>query len=289
MGCCLVGTTYFFLLIMSFNAGLQRTLLTNLGFCVARTTTCILRIASTSLPHIIRLAIAAQIFVAAGIVLVFVINLIWAQRILRAHHPLGWRPSIRYVFIALYVLIVLTLAINITSVVQSYYTLRPRTRAIDRALQLYGATLFAIVSFLPILIIAVALMLSRASNLKVEKFGHGRHRTKIVVLLIGASLCCLGAAYRAGTSWRHPVSLSQREPTYFHRGWFYFMNFGLEVVVVYFYAIIRVDLRFWIPNGANGPGSYRMADMGGVEVEVVESCSRTGSANGLEKVDSEEV
>jgi hypothetical protein len=33
-------------------------------------------------------------------------------------------------------------------------------------------------------------------------------------------------------------------------------NFGVEILTVYLYAIMRVDLRFHIPNGARGPGSY---------------------------------
>lgn len=228
---------------------------------MTRITTCTIRIASIALPSNIRLALAAQIFVAAGIVLVFLINLIWSQRILRAHHHFGWHRSIHWAFIALYVLIVLTLAVVITAVVQSYYTLNPHTRSIDRALQLYGGTLFAVISFLPIVIIGTAVILSHVSKRDVEKFGHGRHRTRIVTLLIGATLCCLGAAFRAGTSWMSPVPLAGTEPAYYHRGWFYVMNFGIEILVVYFYAVMRVDLRFWVPNGAKGPGSYR-----GVEV-----------------------
>lgn len=227
---------------------------------MARITTCTLRIASVSLPTNLRLAIAAQIFVAAGILLIFIINLLWTQRILRAHHPIGWHPSIDYIFTTLYVVIVLSLAMLITAVVQSFYTLRPRTRQIDRDIQLYGMTLFAIIAFLPIPLVGIALILGKTSSSgrKVEKFGQGRHRTKIAVLLLGATLCCLGASYRAGTSWLHPVSMREPEPARFHRGWFYFMNFGLEILIVYMYAIMRVDLRFWIPDGAKGPGSYRM-------------------------------
>lgn len=236
---------------------------------MARITTSVLRIASISLPHNIRLAIAAQIFVAAGILLVFIINLIWAQRILRAHHPIGWHPAISVAFKALYAVIVLSLFALITSVVQSFYTLRPRTRTIDRSLQLYGAALFAIVAFLPILIVGLAVLLSRVSGRKVETFGVGRHRTKIGVLLLGAALCTLGAAYRAGSSWRTPVPLTHPEPERFYRGWFYFMDFGVEVLVVYLYAAMRVDLRFHIPNGAKGPGSYKVggADAGAAESE----------------------
>ncbi|KAL5382838.1 hypothetical protein PMIN02_009832 [Paraphaeosphaeria minitans] len=259
------------------------------GFCMARITTCTLRIASISLPTNIRLAIAAQIFVAAGILLIFIINLIWSQRILRAHHPLGWHPSLRWVFNALYAVVVFTLAILITSVVQSFYTLRPRTRNIDRALQLYGATLFAVVAFLPIPIVALALVLSRASKRKVETFGQGRHRTKMAVLMAGAALCCLGASYRAGVFWMRPVPHSQPEPARFHRGWFYFMNFGLEILVLYLYAIMRVDLRFHIPDGAKGPGSYRAAGKSEGDVVAVESVRAQVTRDSEEEPKEEEV
>lgn len=240
---------------------------------MARTTTCILRIATVSLPSNTRLLIAASIFVAAGIVLVFVINLIWAQRILRAHHPLGWHPFVRRLFTALYVLIVLTLAVVITAVVQTFYTLRPRTRAIDRSLQLYGQTLFAAVAFAPIPIVALACALSRATKVPLDTFGAGTHRTKLAVLLAGSALCALGAAFRAATSWRHPVPLTQPQPAYFHKAWFYVMNFGVEVVIVYMYAAMRVDLRFWVPDGARGFGSYGK----GVEVGEVGLGSGAGS------------
>ncbi|OAG10137.1 uncharacterized protein CC84DRAFT_1084241 [Paraphaeosphaeria sporulosa] len=258
------------------------------GFCMARITTCTLRIASISLPTNIRLAIAAQIFVAAGILLIFIINLIWSQRILRAHHPLGWHPLVRWVFNALYIVIIFTLAIVITAVVQSFYTLRPRTRTIDRALQLYGQTLFAVVAFLPIPIVALALALSRVGKREVETFGKGRHRTKIAVLMAGATLCCLGAAYRAGASWMSPVALSQPEPARFYRGWFYFMNFGLEILIVYMYAVMRVDLRFHIPNGAKGPGSYRVARKSEGDVVDVESLRAQMTRNSVES-EKEEV
>lgn len=52
--------------------------------------------------------------------------------------------------------------------------------------------------------------------------------------------------------------MHEPKPARFYRGWFYFMNFRLEILIVYMYAIMRVDLRFWIPDRAKGPGSYRM-------------------------------
>jgi len=225
------------------------------GFCMARTVTCILRIASICKPHNIRLSIAASIFVVAGVLIIFIINLLFAQRLLRAAHPhFGWHRAFSLVLKAVYVMVVLTLAMVITATVQSFYTLRPRTRKIDRSLQLYAATFLAIVSFLPIPMVIIGLVIPRKTRL--DKFGSGRYRTKVAVLLTSAFLVCLGASYRCGTSWKTPVPRTEPLPGYFSRACFYIFDFVVEIIVVYLYAILRIDLRFHIPNGSKGPGSY---------------------------------
>ncbi|KAF2121478.1 hypothetical protein BDV96DRAFT_564324 [Lophiotrema nucula] len=262
------------------------------GFCMARIATCVLRIASISLPTDAQLAIAASIFVAAGVLIIFIINLIFAQRIIRSLHPmLGWHIIPSYIVRVLYVLIGLTLAVVITATVQSFYTLRPRTRTIDRGLQLYGSTFLCIVSFLPIPFTIGALVLPRKGPH--EKFGQGRLRTKVLALLTGSTLVCLGAAYRCGTSWKQPVPRTQPMPAYFHKAAFYIFNFAVEILTVYLYAIIRVDLRFWIPNGAKGPGSYeaqRLSEKQDVELGGQKQNEEEGmmSQDSAAKVESEE-
>lgn len=228
---------------------------------MARITTCVMRIASISLPRDIQLAIAASIFVAAGVLLIFIVNLLWAQRLLRAYHPtIGWHRAISVIFTSIYVIIVLTLAVLITSVVQNFYTLRPRTKFIDRALQLYGSTLFAVISSLPIVIVLLVLATSRGR--RPEKFGTGRMSYKIAILLTGSALVSLGAWYRCGTAWLTPVPRSQPLPAYYSKACFYMFNFAVEILTVYLYAITRVDLRFHVPNGAKGPGSYEVRPQG---------------------------
>lgn len=225
------------------------------GFCMARTTTTILRIASTELPTNINLAIAAAVFVAAATILIFIINLIWAQRVLRSLHPqIGWNPMISLIFKLLYGMIVLTLVISITGVVQQNFTLRPRTRTIDRALLLYGQTFTGVFSLLPIFVTLLALAIPRRST--PDSFGTGKMSTKIAILLAGSTIMSIGAWYRCGTSWQTPVPMSKPLPSYFHKACFYVFNFTIEVIVIYLYAFMRVDQRFWIPNGAKGPGSY---------------------------------
>ncbi|KAJ9623282.1 hypothetical protein H2203_006222 [Taxawa tesnikishii (nom. ined.)] len=49
---------------------------------------------------------------------------------------------------------------------------------------------------------------------------------------------------------------AQAVPWYFSKPCFYVFNFVLELLVVYFWAAVRIDNRFHIPDGATGPGSY---------------------------------
>ncbi|KAI9869171.1 MAG: hypothetical protein M1830_005470, partial [Pleopsidium flavum] len=173
------------------------------GFCMARITTCIMRIVWATRPTNIRIAIAASVFVAAGVVLLFIINLIFAQRIIRSAHPnFGWHKYFSLAFKVIYVLIVLTLIMLITCTVQSFYTLNPNTRRIDRDVQIYGQVFYTFISFLPIPLVLGGLIIPRKT--RVEKFGSGRFRTKVRILLTAAVLLCLGASFRAGTNIKSP-------------------------------------------------------------------------------------
>ncbi|KAL9596638.1 MAG: hypothetical protein Q9219_005675 [cf. Caloplaca sp. 3 TL-2023] len=228
------------------------------GFCMARITTCVMRIVWATRPRHIPIAIAAQIFVAAGVVLLFVINLIFTQRIIRAAHPhSGWHPLFGRSFIALYVLIVITLIMLIIGNVQSFYTLNANTKRIDRSIILYGQTFYTIISFLPFPMVIGGLIIPRRT--RVEKFGSGRFRSKIVILLSAAFLLCLGAAFRTGTNFKTPRPVDD-PPKYFNRACFYIFNFTVELLVVILYAVVRVDQRFHVPDKSKGPGDYSGAN-----------------------------
>lgn len=57
-----------------------------------------------------------------------------------------------------------------------------------------------------------------------------------------------------------PVPRTEPLPAYFHRAAFYVANFTVEIVVVYLYALVRVDLRFWVPNGASKRRHFRVPE-----------------------------
>ncbi|KAI9804888.1 MAG: hypothetical protein M1826_004850 [Phylliscum demangeonii] len=226
------------------------------GFCMARITTCALRIAWACHAASVSLAIAASIFVSAGVLLLFIINLIFAQRILRAQHPrVGWHRATSAVFMALYFIVFVTLVLLIFHVVQSYFTQSTKTHRVDRNILIYGGTYFAFIAFLPIPLVLISLLVPRRHG--TEKFGRrGRFRSKIYILLAAAATLSLGAAFRAGTTIKTPRP--RAHPAWYQsKACFYVFNFTIEVLVVYLYAVVRVDLRFHVPDGASKPGDYR--------------------------------
>ncbi|KAH8728723.1 hypothetical protein GQ44DRAFT_747572 [Phaeosphaeriaceae sp. PMI808] len=169
------------------------------------------------------------------------------------HRSFGWHPAFRIASKILFVIIASTLIVLITTTVQSSYTLNTRIRTLDRALQHYGSTILAIVATLPLPMMALTLLIPYSP---LDEFGIGRLRTKVIALLISTILLSIGAWYRCGIVWKTPVPRTQALPSYLGKGPFYVLNFLFEFQTVMTYAILRVDRRFHIPNGAQGPGSY---------------------------------
>jgi hypothetical protein len=121
---------------------------------------------------------------------------------------------------------------------------------------LVGSTYFAVAAFLPIPLVLLRVILPKKS--RVEKFGEGRFRTKIYILLFSSAILTLGAAFRAGIAY---VPRARDDPAWYHsKACFYIFNFTVEIIVVALYAIIRVDKRFHVPNGSHGPGDYSGAN-----------------------------
>jgi hypothetical protein len=225
------------------------------GFCMSRIIANIIRIVWACYPTNIRVAIAAQIFVAAGVLLLFILNLLYAQRMFRAVYPVpGWSRILSWMFKALYVLVVVTIIMVITSVVQSSYTLNSNTLRIDRDILIYGQTYFAIVSFLPIPL--VLLVLLSPNRKQIQQVGSGSWVAKVFIVGLVSSLLCLGASFRAATSWMPPRPVT--EPAWYHsKACFYVFNFTIDILVVAIFFVGRVDQRFWVPNGSSKVRHYR--------------------------------
>lgn len=230
-------------------------------FCTVRVISCALRLSWVYNLQVIPLAIAAQIFVAAGTVILFIINLFFVQRLMRARHPqIGWHGPFSIIIpYATVAITVLSLIMVITCVVQQFYTTNPRTHSIDGAVLLYSLTWFAVVAFLPIPIVVIMGCLKRRTY--IDKFGAGRFRTKVILLLVSSTLLALGAAFRAAIQYLPPTRLAALHagaplPWYLSKAAFYCFDFGVELLVVLLYVLVRVDKRFYVPDSVAGPGEY---------------------------------
>jgi hypothetical protein len=219
-----------------------------------------LRIAWTLHKRNVGLAMAAQIFTYAGTVILYMINWFFTQRVVRAQHTkLGWSMPYRIFHRGSLALLLMSLfSIIITSIWQSF-TLNTNSLRIFRNFQLAGQTYFTWLAFAPIVFVLISLVLPRH---EVDKFGAGRLRVNITILLIGATVISTGQFFRCVTTWLPPSPLRnaqgqfQDPPWYFAKVCFYVFNFVTEVIVIGMYALVRVDLRFYVPDGSKRAGDY---------------------------------
>jgi hypothetical protein len=220
---------------------------------MARITALVMRIVWASRPTNVNIAIAANVFTAAGVLILFIVNLVFAQRIIRAYHPhFGWHKLANLVFRFLLFSVIALLVIVITGTVQSFFTLDPNTRRIDRDLQLFAGVYLAVIAFIPIPAVLLAALFPRKT--RVEKFGSGRFRTKTRLVVFTSFLLALGAGFRIGVNFA-PRPLN--DPAWYHsKACYYCFNYVIELIVVYLYTVLRFDRRFHVPNGASGPGDY---------------------------------
>ncbi|KAL7629802.1 hypothetical protein AAE478_001325 [Parahypoxylon ruwenzoriense] len=224
------------------------------AFCMARITTLVLRIVWATRQTNVRLSVAANVFVNAGILIVYVINLIFAQRILRAKQPaLGWHMILRIIYRVLYAGVACALIMVITALVLSVYSLDSYTLQACRDIQLAAGTYLVVFTTLPVFILAAAYFLPRSPD--EETFGEGRMMTKTIVVLAIACLAMLNSGFRAGTAWMPPRP--NTHPAWYHgKAPFYVFNFTVEIIMLCILTPVRIDKLFHIPNGSKKPGDY---------------------------------
>ncbi|EME41033.1 hypothetical protein DOTSEDRAFT_37746 [Dothistroma septosporum NZE10] len=230
------------------------------GYCITRILATSLRIGWAYHPQNVSLAMAAQIFVYAGVPILFVANLFFAQRIVRAQHPnFGW-SRLFSIWLPLSIgLMVATILGLVTVVVVQFYLPDATTQHWTRDFQLYGAVMFAFFAVLAIPIVVVSWIARQMPSIRktdTDNFGKGSTNSKILIVIISATPLALGAWYRAATSLISPVDLQEHTPWYFSKASFYVFNFTMEIIVVLFWLSIRIDKRFIVPNGADRPMSY---------------------------------
>ncbi|PQE29168.1 family c-likeg- -coupled receptor protein [Rutstroemia sp. NJR-2017a BBW] len=222
-------------------------------FCMVRNVTCIMRIVWALNPKNNSIVVAALIFENAGVVVLFAVNIIFTQRIIRAKHPaIGWNPLVSKFFLIMLISVPLIIFWNIISLTVSFFTLNEKSLRTTKNLLLFGGCWTLFLSIFPAIFVSLATAIPSPST--VEKFGTGRFRTKCIILVLATAALATGAITRLlGAVLERPID----QPSHlFSKPVFYTTGFMLEIIVVYSYLFTRVDLRFWVPNGATGPGDY---------------------------------
>lgn len=230
------------------------------AFCITRIIATSLRMGWAVNPSNISLASAAQIFVYAGVVILILTNLFFAQRFVRAQHPrFGWRKSFSlsigiWALICCIAVFLLIVSVIVTASLQDAFS-----QQAAQELQLFTNIVFTITALLPIPIVGISAIAKSHPTLKpkpVDNFGKGSLNRKMVIIFSTATMLSIGAIYRASITLVSPVSLEAPVPWYFSRASFYVFNFTLEFVLITLWLVVRIDAQFIIPDGANGPMTY---------------------------------
>ncbi|KAF1920850.1 hypothetical protein BDU57DRAFT_534588 [Ampelomyces quisqualis] len=231
-----------------------------LGLCKIRIVTMSLRIAWACSPRNVGLGIAANVFVYVGTIILFMINWFFVQRVVRAQHQrLGWSTQYRVFHRGALVVLITTLIMLIIANIWQFFTVEDTKLHAFRALVLTGQTYFTIFCFAPAIIVLISVLIPRH---EIEKFGAGRLRINITILLIAVAVLTTGQLFRCVIAWipQTPVlgfaGQPVDKPWYLHRACFYVFNFVTEIIVVVMFALVRVDLRFHVPDKSRMSGDY---------------------------------
>lgn len=225
------------------------------GFSMARVLTCIMRIVWAVYQRDVQIAIAAQIFNNAGILILYLVNLIFAQRILRAMHPkIGWNAALAHVFHALFALLAATLIMVITATVVMFYSLNQSTIRACLDCQRAAVIVLFILTTIPLLLVITSFLLPHSGTTP-QPFGVGSTTFKATILLVAACLAITISGFKLGTTWQAPRK--RMDPAWYHsRAAYYCFGFMLEILIICIYLFGRVDKRFHVPDGSSKRRSY---------------------------------
>ena len=229
------------------------------GFNMARVLTMVLRIAWTTRPTNVSLAIATEIFANVGILAIYIILLLLVMRVFRATQPsLGWNKPFRRTMHVSYFLLAIALILTVAFTVVTFYTLDPTLRTVALWIQRIAVLYMLIFNIVSVVLLLLSWLLPRTSD--VENFGTGSMNSKFIILSVTVFFSVFIAGFRMGLAWSKTRSAAN-PPWYDSKAALYVIEFGFEIIVVYVLLVTRFDKRFWVPNGSTKPGDYSQLDL----------------------------
>jgi hypothetical protein len=150
----------------------------------------------------VRIAVAAQILLQAGVILTYVATLLSAASLLRAHFiSLPWLTPL---LVTLSIITVTSFAANLFSTILSVYTMQGHIQQICRDVQRAVATYLVFLTCIPVLML-VAIRYFQRTHYEIPK-NHSRKEVSVVILSASVA-CLLMASFRAGIVLKDPSPL----------------------------------------------------------------------------------
>lgn len=228
------------------------------GFAMSRIAANTLRLVWATRPTNADVSLVASVFLNAGIVLIYIINNLLAWRIVRSAIPhFGWNRAVRIVNrVMLWMILALILPLIVIIILR---VKRPDLAHIKTASTVVGRlaqTYFLIIAIEPAFLLIFSYIKSR--NGPKDSFGKGSWNSKIIVLGISTVFAIIEAGFRCGTTWT-PAPLASDPAWWDHKAAFYCFNFGVDILILTTLLVGRIDRRFYVPDKAEGVGSYSRA------------------------------
>lgn len=210
--------------------------------------------------------------------ILYVLGIFFIQRIIRAMHPVfGWTSFFRFFTVFLAFTVVANILYNIVSLCVAFVSTDNPDR-FESALNLSKAG--AIWNLLLVLYPLVPLLVaSWIPGPRIEPFGYGPFRIKVAILVTGIVLLAVGTSIRLAEAFdRIPPGTEHEHPLY-SKAVFYTTHFVFEILVVFLYAVARIDLRYHVPDGCTGPGDYSALSGGHEEKKCHSTKGQKGAVN----------
>ncbi|RPA88059.1 hypothetical protein BJ508DRAFT_409967 [Ascobolus immersus RN42] len=217
------------------------------GFCMARITTFTLRIVWSK--HIFHrdVSTVAQIMVAAGVVLLYIVNMVLTKRLLDSRHPrVGRNIGVRVLFKLYYASLIVILALVIKAVV---YRFGGKTlSSSDKTVMKLGPIWFTVFAFLPL---PLSTLIALTRSTRTTPLGTPADRAtkwqKVALICAASFFLTLGASIRAGINFL-PARLNSNPAWYHHRAVFYVFLPVVEICAVLVFVAGRMDRKFYVPK-----------------------------------------
>ncbi|KAK4653237.1 hypothetical protein QC762_511668 [Podospora pseudocomata] len=215
-------------------------------FCLLRILALSLRIAWSVHPSNLRLEIAAVVLSMAGIILLYIANLIITRRWVRDYVIFGYRTLVKgfFRFWAAVVIICLVMAVVVS--VNCYFTHDGVILRECRNVLLVAVAVLTFVAFIPVLTVGVV-MVGDLEDHEVIDGEYSRFRSRSGLLAVTALLLTLEAGFRLGVMF-DPRPWGE-ERWYHSRAAYYCLGYVLEVVVV------------WLLTGGRVWGGFRTGEV----------------------------